>query len=113
MSGSVRLVSALIDAGSDLTAVDCKGNSVAHFAVFSNNPKLIKLLEEKGVDMNIKNLEGKTPLDLINSSPLFQHDKIDLEIISSASRFKRKTTDMRTMVKERKGKLRQQNPNLI
>ena len=55
----------LINENADLTVRDTKGNTALHIAARRHAPALVKLLLEKGADINAINYEGDTPLDTI------------------------------------------------
>jgi len=44
---------------------------ILHVAAFSGNLEAMKWLKDQGIDLNIKNIYGKTPLDLANLCLLF------------------------------------------
>jgi ankyrin repeat protein len=55
----------LLDLGADLNAVDNKGDTAMHGAAYGNFPAIVKLLAERGADVNIwkqPDTEGRTPL---------------------------------------------------
>ena len=66
----------LIDAGASLDIVDRYGHSPAHVAAIKtgiNNPKaaelyfsILKLLKEKGANMNIKDNKGRSVMDCLS-----------------------------------------------
>ncbi|UWX11292.1 CRPV-183 [Crowpox virus] len=63
VSYHVKIVESLINHGSNLLAVDNKGNSLLHYA--SNNYsclEIINYLITKGINVNTRNILGKTPL---------------------------------------------------
>jgi ankyrin repeat protein len=41
---------------------DKKGNTMLHIAVINKNQHMIRLLGERGIDLNSKNKDGNTPL---------------------------------------------------
>ena len=55
----------LLNANSDLTAVDEKKNTPLHYACGYGKTFAVKALLEKGCDVDTKNGTGKTPLDLV------------------------------------------------
>ncbi|GMH55700.1 hypothetical protein TL16_g01972 [Triparma laevis f. inornata] len=51
-----------------LNHLNCDGNSALHFAVQAGHIDIAAALVRKGADMNLKNVQGKTALDLIDNS---------------------------------------------
>lgn len=61
--GSIILVQKLIDAGADPKALtNMRATTVYEAAFGSNNPEIIRLLEARGVDINLSSEDGFTPL---------------------------------------------------
>ena len=55
----------LLDLGADINAVDNKGDTAMHGAAYGNFPAIVKLLAERGADIDIwkqADKEGRTPL---------------------------------------------------
>ncbi|MEW9809636.1 MAG: ankyrin repeat domain-containing protein [Candidatus Symbiodolus clandestinus] len=52
--------------GANVNAQDlsCRDNTPLHLAVQNNEPQVVKLLLERGADINIKNRDGRLPIDL-------------------------------------------------
>ncbi|KAJ7954577.1 Ankyrin repeat protein [Quillaja saponaria] len=50
---------------STLNGKDDEGNTILHIAALNNDEQVIKLLIDRDVDLNAKNLEGSTPLDIL------------------------------------------------
>ncbi|KAJ7952588.1 Ankyrin repeat protein [Quillaja saponaria] len=44
---------------------DDEGNTILHIAALNNDKKAVKLLIDRDADLNAKNLEGWTPLDMV------------------------------------------------
>jgi ankyrin repeat protein len=62
--GDVDGVRLLLEAGADPNAVDQSGNTALHDAVLSRQHLVVALLVAGGADSSVRNLEGKSPLDL-------------------------------------------------
>ena len=87
---SLDVVSALVDAGSDVNAQDNEGNTPLHFAVkrikHETFPKadydgIIRLLLEKKADVHIVNVSGASPL---HTSVAFRADPSAVEMLIQA-----------------------------
>ena len=87
---SLDVVSALVDAGSDVNAQDNEGNTPLHFAVkrikHETFPKadydgIIRLLLEKKADVRIVNVAGASPL---HTSVAFRADPSAVEMLIQA-----------------------------
>lgn len=63
---NIILIDDLIKNGTDVNAIDHKGNTVLHIAVERNNDDLVSVILEKSknLDLNIQNFDGYTPLHL-------------------------------------------------
>lgn len=65
---------ALIKAGASPSAVDEAGNTILHHAIFAQKFKYICDAILRGINVNYKNKEGKTPLYyILNQSPINAH----------------------------------------
>lgn len=62
LEGNAMMVSRLIEAGSDMYAVNSDFNGVLFNACYADSPEIIRLLVESGADVNDANEEGTTPL---------------------------------------------------
>lgn len=62
LEGNAMMVSRLIEAGSDLYAVNDDFNGVLFNACYAASPEVIRLLVEAGADINDTNEEGTTAL---------------------------------------------------
>lgn len=50
----------------DLT--DEQGLTPMHYAALGNQPRVIALLNDKGLDLNVRDFEGRTPLTVLEDS---------------------------------------------
>ena len=57
-----KYISDLIDEGADVNAKDKNKMTALHWAAYSGNPDLAKLIIAKGADINAKDRDGSTPL---------------------------------------------------
>ena len=66
MSGSEEILKKLLDKKANPSLIDKQGNNALHLALMSEKVSLpiCELLVKSGIDINAKNKEGKTPLDL-------------------------------------------------
>ena len=64
-SGQNEIVSTLLNVGTNPNASICKQTAL-HAAVEKYHPKTVKLLLAAGADVNAKNRQHQTPLDLVN-----------------------------------------------
>lgn len=55
-------------AGANINAKGLEDDTPLHDAAIVGNLKLVKLLVEKGADVNAKNRKGKTPCDVASAS---------------------------------------------
>ncbi|XP_016344564.1 histone-lysine N-methyltransferase EHMT1-like [Sinocyclocheilus anshuiensis] len=62
-SGCDEIAQLLLDKRSDLHAVNIHGDSPLHIAVRQNQLDCVMLFLSRGVDVNLKNKDGETPLD--------------------------------------------------
>jgi len=58
---------------------DCLGNTVSHFATINKQLTHLKAMDSAGADFTIKNVEGKSPIDLAIS----EGNKDELEFLSA------------------------------
>jgi ankyrin repeat protein len=59
--GQLALVKRLVASGAQINAVDIKGNSALHYAVFSGHDTIAQILIESGADHTINNNQGESP----------------------------------------------------
>jgi uncharacterized protein len=57
-----NLVTALLEHSADFHVTDEEGNTALHYACESNLPKTVKVLLEYGINPNVRNTSGYTPL---------------------------------------------------
>jgi hypothetical protein len=65
----VDAVKLLIAAGANLNAVTPKGEAALHLAAFAGKPEIVRALAEGGADLNLKNGDGKTALEVVEAQP--------------------------------------------
>ena len=63
-SGHMRLIGQLINGGAQVNAINALGRTATHYAVSNNNLPALKLLLSNGVDTNLADNDGNTPLDM-------------------------------------------------
>ncbi|GBL84803.1 Tankyrase-2 [Araneus ventricosus] len=68
VDGDLTEIYALIQSGFDINCQDSRGNTLLHYAGKSENISVIRLLMKFGSIYNVKNREGKTPLQLANNN---------------------------------------------
>lgn len=68
ISGNVEEVMEQIDDYDDIDVTNDHGNTPIHNAVRKGHTKVVKVLLENGADLSIKNVKGKTPIDLAYGS---------------------------------------------
>lgn len=63
-----ELMDMLIEAGADINSISANEDrwTPLHYAVHYNDREGIELLVERGADKNIRDVKGRTPLDLLN-----------------------------------------------
>jgi ankyrin repeat protein len=72
-SGDVGLATAkdvvtlLLEAGADIHATGANGESLLHRAARQGNPTAINVLLEQGLPLDIRDKDGKTPLDIVST----------------------------------------------
>jgi len=59
-------VTAAIELGSDINAVNPVGDTAVHIAAIQGYAEVVKLLASKGADLNARNAKGLTPLAAAN-----------------------------------------------
>ena len=60
----IAIASALLQCGANVNAINCIRNTPLHLAVMNKNKDVINLLIAHGANVNIKNRDGLTPLEL-------------------------------------------------
>lgn len=58
-------------AGADPTLLELQdetGQTAMHYAALGNQPEVIRVLHEKGLDINVRDAEGRTPLTVLEDS---------------------------------------------
>ncbi|MBV8842246.1 MAG: ankyrin repeat domain-containing protein [Bryobacterales bacterium] len=60
---AIESIKLLLDAGVDINAVDSRGQTALHGAAEKGSDNVIKFLAERGAKLDIKDKQGKTPLD--------------------------------------------------
>jgi ankyrin repeat protein len=68
-SDQLLIAKKLIDAGADLTAINNQGDSLLHHYTLTDNYDIVKFLLDLGVDPNVQNKYGETPLVYILRTP--------------------------------------------
>jgi ankyrin repeat protein len=69
-------VKQLLVAGADAKYVDAQNNSLVHMAAMFNVVKIVEMLHENGADMETKNGQGETPMDLAPPALQFKMKKM-------------------------------------
>lgn len=64
-AGDYELVKELIKAGANINFQNEEGDTLLHIAVLNRNRKMLNLLIEVGIDLNIKNNINQTAFDLL------------------------------------------------
>ncbi len=97
-SCNICITNLLIDAKADINIQDCCGNASLHFLNIKHRPetslKLLPLLLNHGGDVNIKNFDNKSFLDLAqeqNKKEIFdiikEHQKLIIKKIAEATKY--------------------------
>lgn len=72
--GDLETITRLLDGNPALLELrDEVGQTPMHYAALGNQPKVLQLLVEKGMDPNVRDYEGRTPLTVLEDSGL-RHD---------------------------------------
>lgn len=69
----VEVAQLLVEAGSDIDAVDDRGWTPLHWAAKIGDKQLFRLMVESEADPGALDNDGKTPLDILND---YQHDDV-------------------------------------
>jgi ankyrin repeat protein len=62
--GSIDAITLCFEHGADINAFTASGQTAMHTAAARGADKIVKFLAERGATLDIKNKQGKTPLDL-------------------------------------------------
>jgi len=63
-TGNLEAVKTFIDAGGDVNYIEpSTGITILHSAIMSENKELVKLVLAEGADVNVKDKQGRIPLD--------------------------------------------------
>jgi hypothetical protein len=63
-------ITLLLDSGADIRAFNDAGATALHLAVEGGSDAVVKLLAERGADLNLEDKSGRTPLDIaMGASP--------------------------------------------
>jgi ankyrin repeat protein len=65
----VDAVNLLIEAGANVNALTPKGDSPLHMAAFDGKPEIVRALVAGGADLQLKNANGKTALEVVEAQP--------------------------------------------
>ncbi|AFV97695.1 MULTISPECIES: ankyrin repeat domain-containing protein [unclassified Sulfuricurvum] len=84
LEGNAMMVSRLIEAGSDLYAINDDFNGVLFNACYAASPEVIRLLVEAGADINDTNEEGTTALMYAASASRLECVKMLLSLGANA-----------------------------
>lgn len=84
-AGHYLISQLLIRSGTHINSLDNKKNTPMHYAVLSNNEKLIKYLFTKFGNLNSENDEGVRPIDLLNQKGIKIHEIEEMESIASVN----------------------------
>jgi ankyrin repeat protein len=60
--------------GTNISAVNARGDTVLHTAAKAGNNAVVRVLAELGADLNAKDANGKTALDLVTSAGPNRHE---------------------------------------
>jgi ankyrin repeat protein len=66
-NNQLETVKALLEYGADVSAADKNGNTAMHMAAQCGGFEVVDILRRKGADLNMRNQESKTPLELARS----------------------------------------------
>ena len=58
-----------VDAGVDVNAANDLGNTAMHYAAQTGANRIVEYLAGKGARLDIKNKQGRTPLDVARGAP--------------------------------------------
>lgn len=90
----------LIRSGTLLNSTDDKLNTPMHYAALNGEKKLIKYLFTKFTNANIKNEDGKTPLDILKEQKINIEDLENLEGLGISKSLYSKSSDSIEIISE-------------
>src|SRR5207344_2343422 len=61
---SLQAIELLVERGVDVNAFNTNGQTALHSAVSRGAPTIVKYLAEQGAKLDMKNKQGRTPLDI-------------------------------------------------
>merc|ERR1712223_417785 len=80
---ALRIIRLLVDYGGDINAQSDSGNTALHDAAAYMSHEIIEYLVKSGADPTVKNLDGKSPLD-ISKLPQYNRSKEIKEVLTVA-----------------------------
>ena len=87
-SGNIRVIKMAIEKSININITDSQGDSILHIIVSQANvdlkyiPEIIDLLIKKGINLEIKNIYGKTALDIARENFAIEQSRFDETVIS-------------------------------
>lgn len=78
---ALRIIRLLVDYGADINAQSDSGNTALHDAAAYMSHEIIEYLVKSGADPTVKNLDGKSPLD-ISKLPQYNRSKEIKEVLT-------------------------------
>jgi ankyrin repeat protein len=72
----IEAIKLFLQAGADINATNIAGNTAMHYAAQTGANRIVELLADRGAKLDVKNKDGKTPLDLaLAPGPRQMYDK--------------------------------------